>query len=313
MEETVDVALIGGGIMSSTLGAMIKLLEPTWSVQIFERLDQVAQESSNPWNNAGTGHAALCELNYTPERADGSIDTSKAVTINEQFEASREFWHHLATAGHLDRDQTFLSRTPHMTLVRGAENVDYLRRRHEALVAHPLFSDLEFSDDPAVIREWAPLLVEGRDPQEPIAATRAESGTDVDFGSLTRQLSEFLVEDGAELHLQHQVTALKQRKDGTWRIKVKDVSWNADPRPRTVNARFVFVGAGGGALPCSRSPGSPRSRATAASRSAASSSARPTPRSSRSTGRRSTARPTSAPRPCPSRTSTRASSTARAT
>ncbi|WP_255414264.1 malate dehydrogenase (quinone) [Cellulomonas sp. PhB143] len=256
-EETVDVALVGGGIMSSTLGAMITLLEPTWTVRIYERLDEVAQESSNPWNNAGTGHAALCELNYTPERADGSIDTSKAVTINEQFEASREFWHHLTSAGHLDGAQTFLSRTPHMTLVRGAENVDYLRRRHAALVQHPLFSDLVYSDDPATIRGWAPLLVEGRDPAEPIAATRAESGTDVDFGSLTRQLTEFLTASGAQLHLQHEVKSLKKRADGTWRLKVKDVSWNADPRPTTVNARFVFVGAGGGALPLLQKAGIP--------------------------------------------------------
>ncbi|GII98199.1 putative malate:quinone oxidoreductase [Sediminihabitans luteus] len=252
-----DVALVGGGIMSATLGAMLKILEPSWKIAIFERLDAVALESSNPWNNAGTGHAALCELNYTPELADGTIDTSKAIKINEQFEASREFWHHLVAAGHLDAGQSFLSRTPHMTFVRGAENVDYLRRRHAALVQHPLFSELEFSDDPEVIRGWAPLLVEGRDADEPIAATRAESGTDVDFGSLTRQLVQFLTTEGAELALQHEVRSISKRKDGRWRLKVKDVSWNAGEAARTIDAKFVFVGAGGGALPLLQKAGIP--------------------------------------------------------
>lgn len=255
--ETIDVALVGGGIMSATLAAMLTELEPTWKIEIFEKLEDVALESSNPWNNAGTGHAALCELNYTPEMPDGTIKTDKAVAINEQFEASREFWHHLSAAGHLDSDQSFISRTPHMTFVRGAENVDYLRRRHAALTAHPLFSDLEFSDDPETIRSWTPLLVDGRDPAEPIAATRAESGTDVDFGALTRGLVAHATAHATALHLQHEVTDLTKRPDGTWRLKVRDVRWNADRRPRVLNARFVFVGAGGGALPLLQKSGIP--------------------------------------------------------
>ncbi|WP_081829807.1 malate dehydrogenase (quinone) [Paraoerskovia marina] len=255
--ENVDVALVGGGIMSATLAAMLTELEPTWKIAIFEKLDDVALESSNPWNNAGTGHAALCELNYTPEMPDGTINTDKAVAINEQFQASREFWHHLSAAGHLDPSQSFISRTPHMTFVRGAENVDYLRRRHAALSAHPLFSDLEFSDDPEVIRSWTPLLVEGRDPEVPVAATRAESGTDVDFGALTRGLVDHATAHTADLHLQHEVTDLSKRADGSWRLRVRDVSWNASRHQRTVNARFVFVGAGGGALPLLQKSGIP--------------------------------------------------------
>ncbi|MCA5893723.1 malate dehydrogenase (quinone) [Isoptericola sp. NEAU-Y5] len=252
----VDVVLIGAGIMSATLGTLLQQLEPTWSIRIYERLDDVALESSNPWNNAGTGHAALCELNYTPERADGTVDISKAVAINEQFEVSRELWQHLLATGRL-KDSSFISRTPHMTFVRGEKNVEYLRRRHQALSAHPLFRDLELSTDRATIERWAPLLTEDRDASEAVAATRSTSGTDVDFGNLTRQLVDGLVQNGAELKLEHEVKSLKRRKDGRWRLRVKDRSWNADVRTSTVDAKFVFVGAGGGALPLLQSSGIP--------------------------------------------------------
>jgi malate dehydrogenase (quinone) len=246
--KPVDVVLVGGGIMSATLASMISALEPTWTVEIYERGPALAQESSNAWNNAGTGHAALCELNYTPERPDGSIDITKAVTINEQFELTRELWHFLLTSGRLPAGTQFLSPTPHLTFVRGAADVDHLRRRTAALRAHPLFAGIEFSDDPETVAAWAPLLVEGRDPEEPIAATRAVEGTDVDFGALTRGLVEGVVERGARLHLAHEVRRLRQRRDGTWRLRVADRRWNASPRRRTVDARFVFIGAGGGAL-----------------------------------------------------------------
>ncbi len=254
--DAVDVVLIGGGIMSATLGTLLQQLEPDWSIHVYERLDDVAQESSNPWNNAGTGHAALCELNYTPERPDGTIDVTKAVKINEQFEVSRELWSHLLTTGRLT-STAFISRTPHMTFVRGEANVDYLRRRYETLSAHPLFSDMEFSTDRAQIARWAPLLVEGRDPAEPVAATRNALGTDVDFGALTRQLLDTMVANGARLRLQHEVKSIKRTRDGRWRLKIKDRSWNAPERTRTVTARFVFVGAGGGALPLLQSAGIP--------------------------------------------------------
>ncbi|MDM8084616.1 malate dehydrogenase (quinone) [Cellulomonas cellasea] len=246
-QQTVDVVLVGGGIMSATLAAMLSTLEPTWKIEILERRPALAEESSNPWNNAGTGHAALCELNYTPERPDGTIDISKAVAINEQFELSRELWSHLLTSGRL-ADDAFLSPAPHMTFVRGAADVDYLRRRAEALRAHPHFSHLEFSTDPEVIRSWAPLLVTERDLDEPIAATRAPEGTDVDFGALTRALIGDVAARGATVRLEHEVRSLRQRRDGTWRLRVRDRRWNASPRRRTIDARFVFIGAGGGAL-----------------------------------------------------------------
>ncbi|GAA3822184.1 malate dehydrogenase (quinone) [Cellulomonas soli] len=246
-EEAVDVVLVGGGIMSATLAALLSTVEPAWRILVVERRGAPAEESSNAWNNAGTGHAALCELNYTPELPDGTVEISKAVRINEQFELSRELWHYLATHDRLPGGTAFLTTTPHMTFVRGAQNVASLRRRHEALSGHPLFAELEFSDDPQQIAAWAPLLVAGRDPDEPIAATRAASGTDVDFGALTRSLVQDATDRGAHLLLEHEVTRLRRRRDGGWRLKVADRRWNGG-RPRTIEARFVFIGAGGGAL-----------------------------------------------------------------
>jgi len=254
--DHVDVVLIGGGIMSATLGTLIQQLEPTWTIRLYERLDDLALESSNAWNNAGTGHAALCELNYTPQRADGSIDIAKAVRINEQFEASREFWNHLLAQGAI-QDTSFLQRTPHMTFVRGAENVEFLRRRHEVLSAHRLFSDMEFSTDRAQIAQWAPLLVDGRDESESVAATRNVAGTDIDFGALTHQLVAAMKERGADVRLQHEVRSLRRTQGGAWRVTVKDRTWNARVRKHAVTARFVFVGAGGGALPLLQSAGIP--------------------------------------------------------
>lgn len=252
--KTVDVVLIGGGIMSATLGTLIKQVEPEWSISIYERLGVVAEESSNAWNNAGTGHAALCELNYMPVAKDGSITSAKAIDINEQFQLSRQWWSALVEEGTLGSPETFINSTPHMTYVRGEENVEFLRRRHALLVKEPLFAGMEFSDDPAVIAEWAPLLVEQRTKGEPIACTRDTSGTDVDFGSVTRQLTDHLVAEGTELNLGHGVSKVKRRKDGTWDVHVRNTSGY---QPEVVNARFVFVGAGGGALQLLQSSGIP--------------------------------------------------------
>ncbi len=246
MNQPVDVALIGGGIMSATLGVLLQQLEPTWKIAIFERLGDVALESSSPWNNAGTGHAALCELNYTPERPDGTIDISGAVKVNEQFQVSRQFWSFLVSEGLLPEPERFVNPVPHMSFVWGEENVAYLRKRFEALQDHPLFAGLEYSEDAAVIRSWAPLLIPGRHKSQPIAATRIVSGTDVDFGSLTRLMLDGLVHGGAKLRLEHRVTGLKRlAKSGLWRLKVRH---DVGGTPLEFTARFVFVGAGGYAL-----------------------------------------------------------------
>ena len=245
VSEPVDVALIGGGIMSATLGALLHELEPTWSITILERLGDVALESSSPWNNAGTGHSALCELNYTPEKADGTIDITQAVKVNEQFQVTRQFWSFLVSAGMLPEPDRFINPVPHMSFVWGEENVDYLRRRFEALKDHPLFQGMEFSDDAAVIRGWAPMLIPGRRKDQPIAATRITAGTDVDFGSLTRLLLDGLVASGAKLKLEHRVTSLRKKRDGLWHLGIRH---DVGGTPLEVTARFVFVGAGGAAL-----------------------------------------------------------------
>ena len=243
--------------MSATLGALIKQLQPDWTITIFERLGDVALESSNPWNNAGTGHSALCELNYTPERADGSIDISSAVKVNEQFQISRQFWSHLVGKGLLPDPQAFINPVPHMSFVWGEANVEYLRKRHEALKDHPLFAGMEYSEDASVIRSWAPTLISGRLKSEKIAATRIDAGTDVDFGALTHGLIDYLTDNGADLKIEHTVTGLKQQKDGTWKLTLRQ---EIGMTKVTVPARFVFVGAGGGALGLLQKSGIPEAK-----------------------------------------------------
>ncbi|MFF2389729.1 malate:quinone oxidoreductase [Agromyces sp. NPDC058104] len=244
-EETVDVVLIGGGIMSATLGSLISQLQPDWTIRVYERLGEVAQESSNAWNNAGTGHAALCELNYMPENADGTVSAAKAVSINEQFQISRQYWAYLVEHGALPEPHNFINSTPHMTFVRGKANIEYLQKRVAALKDEPLFPDLEYTEDLERIAEWTPLLAKKRHPKARVAATRIEAGTDVDFGALTRFLMTDMAKRGASIQTNHHVTGLKRLKNGTWRLRLRHTVGNT---PKTVHARFVFVGAGGGAL-----------------------------------------------------------------
>jgi malate dehydrogenase (quinone) len=244
--ETVDVVLIGGGIMSATLGTFLAELQPDWKITVFERLHDVALESSNAWNNAGTGHAALCELNYMPAGPDGSVDPAKAVAINEQFQQSRQFWSSLVERGVLDAPSTFINATPHMTFVRGEKDVAYLKKRYESLREQPLFAGIEYSEDSRVIHQWAPLLMKKRrKTDEPFAATRVPAGTDVDFGALTRQLFDDLRERGADVRTNREVRKLKRQSDGTWLVTYRD---SIGRTPGQIKARFVFVGAGGWAL-----------------------------------------------------------------
>lgn len=245
MSETVDVVLIGGGIMSATLGTLLKQVQPDWKIVVCERLSEVAQESSNAWNNAGTGHAALCELNYMPAAADGSVDPAKAISINEQFQQSRQLWASLIERGVLDEPSTFINATPHMTFVRGEKDVAYLKRRYEALKDQPLFAGIEYSEDSRVINQWAPLLMQKRRKGEPFAATRVPAGTDVDFGALTRQMLDHLQRSGVEVAVNREVRGLKKQSDGTWKVTYRNTLGRT---PGSLNARFVFVGAGGWAI-----------------------------------------------------------------
>lgn len=242
---TVDVLLIGGGIMSATLGTLLHELQPSWKIAVFERLSDVALESSNAWNNAGTGHAALCELNYMPEGKDGSVDPAKAISINEQFQQSRQLWASLVERGVLDEPSTFINSAPHMTFVQGEKDVAYLKKRYEALKDQPLFAGIEYSEDSRVINQWAPLLMQKRRKGEPFAATRVPAGTDVDFGALTRQLLAHLAESGADVRTNTEVRGLKRLADGTWDVRYRR---SIGRTPGSIRAKFVFVGAGGWAL-----------------------------------------------------------------
>ncbi len=239
-----DVVLVGAGIMSATLGALLRRLEPGWSMTIVERLDAVGAESSSPWNNAGTGHSALCELNYTPQRADGSIDITKAVRVNEQFQVTRQFWAYAAENGILG-DRSFITAIPHASFVRGARRVDYLRRRQRALAGNPLFAGIEVIDDPGEFARRLPLMAAGRDFSEPTALNWAAHGTDVDFGALARQLLGYCVREGAATLFGHEVRNLTRASDGSWTLLIVNRRTRAKHR---LNARFVFVGAGGDAL-----------------------------------------------------------------
>ena len=248
-----DVVLVGAGIVSATLGALLRRLQPDWSMTVIERLDGVAAESSSPWSNAGTGHSALCELNYTPQRPDGSIDITKAVRVNEQFQLTRQFWAYAIENGILT-DRGFLTPMPHVSFVRGARAVDYLRRRQHALADNPLFAGIELICDPDEFARRLPLMAAGRDFAEPTALNWAAHGTDVDFGALSRQLLDFCVRTGATALFGHEVRNPTRQPDGTWTLLVID---RRTRQRRRINARFVFVGAGGGALPLLQKSGIP--------------------------------------------------------
>lgn len=251
-----DVVLVGGGVMSATLGTMLKALDPELTIQIIEALPEVAQESSHPWNNAGTGHAALCELNYTPENTDGSVDISKAVRVNQQFETSKHFWSYLVEQGIIADPGTFIRPCPHMSFVRGVENQSYLRKRYEAMVQSPFFSSMQFTTNHATIENWAPLLTRGRSTDEPLAATRVEAGTELNFGALTRQMIAHLVTlDGVRLALNTTVKDVTRLENGRWELKLA-----GQKAVKTITAAFVFLGAGGGALPLLQKSGIPEGR-----------------------------------------------------
>ncbi len=241
-----DVVLIGAGIMSATLGALLRLVEPNWSITLIERLDGAAAESSDPWNNAGTGHSALCELNYTPERSDGTIDITKAIHVNEQFQVSRQFWAHAIENGVLSDARSFLNPVPHVSYVEGADRVDYLRRRRDALASNPLFATTEFIDDDDEFARRLPFMAAKRTFSTPVTLNWTQDGTDIDFGSLSKQLIGFGVRSGTTAFFGHEVRNLSQKSDGSWAVKVRN---RRTGDTRTIDAKFVFVGAGGDALP----------------------------------------------------------------
>jgi malate dehydrogenase (quinone) len=236
----------GAGIMSATLGVVLKELEPSLSITIFETLEDCGQESSQAWNNAGTGHAANCELNYTPERADGTIDISEALKVNTEFDLSRQLWSYLIREGAIPDPRAFINPCPHLSFVWGNENVAFLRKRFAAMSQSHCYYGMEYSEDRGKIADWAPLTMDGRDNDEPFAATRIITGTDVDYGAPTHLLIKHLsAQPGVSLHYKHPVVDLRRERNGTWRVGIE----NADTRKRhAVTSKFVFIGAGGAAI-----------------------------------------------------------------
>ncbi|KQL48266.1 malate:quinone oxidoreductase [Brevibacillus choshinensis] len=252
-----DVILIGAGIMSATLGSMLKELVPDWEITVFERLANAGEESSNEWNNAGTGHAALCELNYTSEKPDGSVDISKAIKINEQFQVSKQFWSYLVNSKLISNPHDFIMPLPHVSLVQGENDVTFLKKRFEAMSNNPLFQGMEFSDDPEKLMEWLPLVMTDRTSNEPIAATKIDSGTDVNFGALTRMLFDHLKSKNVEINYGHSVDDITRTSDGSWELKVKNLNSGSVERH---TAKFVFIGGGGGSLHLLQKSGIPEGK-----------------------------------------------------
>lgn len=242
-----DVVLIGAGIMSATLGIMLKEFQPDLTIEVFERLDFVAGESSDAWNNAGTGHSALCELNYTPELEDGSIDCKKAIAIDEAFETSRQFWAFLVEKNIVQSPESFIRSIPHMSFVWGEENVTYLRKRHAALIKYHPFKGMQYSESHAQLKDWMPIVMEDREPNQHVAATKMDIGTDVNFGALTRALLDYLDGlNGVNIHLHHEVEDIEREDDEKkWTIEVKNLDTDEEAEVKT---KFVFIGAGGGSL-----------------------------------------------------------------
>lgn len=243
--HSTDIILVGAGIMSTTLAMLLKELDPGLTIEIHEQLGNAAEESSNAWNNAGTGHAALCELNYTPEKEDGSIDISKALEVNTEFDLSRQFWSYLVKKGAINNPQSFIHAVPHFSFVRGPENVSFLKKRFNTLSAHPLYKGMEYSENKQELMNWMPLVMEGRDPAEKVSATRMITGTDVDYGALTKNYISYLnLLDGISIHYFSRVTDLN--RDGKlWRVTIRD---EKSGEHREIQTKFIFIGAGGGAL-----------------------------------------------------------------
>lgn len=242
----VDVVLIGGGIMSATLGTLINELKPDTSIEILERLDVLAAESSDAWNNAGTGHSALCELNYTPEQPDGSVSIDKAIKVAEQFEVSKQFWAYLAENNILKTPEDFIRKVPHMSAVFGEKDIQFLKTRYNTMIKENLFKGMEYTEDKTVLQNWVPFMMKDRKPEEQVAATRMEIGTDINFGSLTRSLFDHLrTKEQVKLHVSQEVKDIKREDNGRWEVVVKNLKTG---KKRSVSAEFVFIGAGGHSL-----------------------------------------------------------------
>ena len=247
VEKDYDLICVGGGIMSATLALMLKFLDPGTRILIFERLEEPAQESSAAENNAGTGHSGFCELNYTPERKDGSVDVSKAIRIFGEFEISKQMWSFLVKNGYIKDPKSFLHSIPHHAWVTGEKNVEFLRKRFKEMTKHFMFDEMTFSEDKEIMRKWFPLIMQDRKPEDPMAATRMELGTGVNFGRLTKEYFRILKEEfNVPVLTEHEVEDVDPGPENEWLLEVKNLK---DDKKSYYDAEHVFIGAGGGALP----------------------------------------------------------------
>lgn len=251
-EDRIHIVLIGAGIMSATLGVFLKQLMPGVRISLFECLDKVAGESSDPLNNSGTGHAAYCEMNYTP-MTDGQVDISKALSIAQSFEVSKQFWAFLRESGAISYQVPFINAVPHMSFVWGDENADFLQKRFDAMHNVPIFQDMRFTTDPALIREWAPMIMDGRDTNQVLAATKMDAGTDVNFGAITREMIRHLEGfEAVDVHLEHRIVDFERQQDNRWKLQVEDLKQGIE---KEFDADYVFIGAGGASLPLLKKTG----------------------------------------------------------
>lgn len=241
-----DLICVGGGIMSATLAMLTKILDPTLKVLIIERLDDVAQESSSTWNNAGTGHSALCELNYTPEDEDGHVNIEKAIGICKQFETSKQFWAYLTEKGMIKDPGTFICNVPHHSWVVGTDNADYLEKRYHAMKDHFMFESIEFTRDINKMKEWFPLMMQGRSKDEIMAASRIDRGAEMNFGELTKALFKILEDQySTPVLLNHEVVDIDPDSEIEWTVKMKN---RLTGDKEYLEAKHIFIGAGGGSL-----------------------------------------------------------------
>ena len=243
----VDVLLVGGGIMSATLGVLLHQLNPDLNITMVEQLSGVALESSDALNNAGTGHAGYCELNYTPELDNRTVNIKRALDINAGFETSLQLWASLVELGKLPSPKSFINKTPHLSLVWGHENVEFLRQRFIQLKQHHLFKEMQFSEDFSQLGAWMPLVMQGRDKNSRVAATYVDHGSDVDFGALTRHMVDYLTQQANfTLLTKTKVKELSKSADNQWQVNLLNT---ASKKTSLLSAHFVFLGAGGCVLP----------------------------------------------------------------
>ena len=197
-----DVVLIGGGIMSATLAALLEVVAPQWSITVFEsaagrrrrelaRLEQRRHRPRRPVR--AELHARRARRPGGP--GQGRHDQRAVPGLPPVLVAP-------GRAGLTGAPKEFINPVPHVSFVTGEDGRAYMRARHEALAAQPLFDGLEYSDDPAELAEWTPLMMAGRDPRQLVAATRSAAGTDVNFGALTRMLLEDAADRGVAVHCQ---------------------------------------------------------------------------------------------------------------